>query len=302
MTNLLLIGPVTKDVIRKGGTTYRNTGGAVYYQSSALVQLGAKVTAVVTLSPADRTLLNAFHPDTDVVPVWTTQTMEFENNYPDPCNPNFRTQQARIPDNPILPEQLQNLDIRAFDAIYILPLCPGDIPLRTVQYAAAFRKPVFVGAQGYLRHLHDGKVVLRAWPDFPKFAPAVGMLFVDDVEARCIQGKPCAELSDTLSLLGSSGIGEVVVTRGDRGAIIVSGGRKYAIPAFAPDIIADPTGLGDTYMAAYTLQRLRGCGVRQAGETAAATATMKLEYKGAFRGSFENVEERMKYVREVVCE
>ncbi len=297
--NLLLLGPVAKDTIRKGGTTYKNIGGAAYYQSTALINLGAKVTTVVTLAPADKSLLNSFHPAANIVPVWTGQSMEFENTYPDPGNPNLRTQQAYIPNNPILPEHLQELDIRTFDAVYILPLCPNDIPLETVQYLASFRKPVFIGAQGYLRHLHEGKVVLYPWPDFPKFAPFVNMLFVDDTEARCILNTPNAELPGVANRLASSGINEIVITRGDRGAIIVSGNREHAIPAFAPDAVTDPTGLGDTYMAAYTLQRLRGYSIRHAGELAATTATMKLEYKGAFHGCLEDVEERMKYVQEV---
>ncbi len=297
--NLLLLGPVAKDTIRKGGITYKNIGGAAYYQSSALIHLGASVTAITTIAPADKTLLNGFHPKTNIVPVWTAQSMEFENIYPDPGNPNLRLQQANIPCNPILPVHLQVLDIHTFDAIYILPLCPNDIPLETLQYLASFHKPIFMGAQGYLRHLHEGKVVLYPWTDFLKFAPSVNMLFVDDTEARRISGMPNAELPDVAHKLALSGIDEVVLTRGDRGALIVSGRQEYAIPAFAPDAITDPTGLGDTYMAAYTLQRLRGYKPQQAGEFAATTATMKLECKGAFHGSFEDVEERMKYVQEV---
>ena len=297
--NLLLLGPATKDTIRKSGTTYKNTGGATYYQSTAFIHLGANVTAVVTLAPSDKTLLNSFHPGTDIVPVWTEQTMEFVNIYPDPQNPNLRTQQAIIPCNPILPEHLQTLNMDGFDAIYILPLCPDDVPLETVRYAASFRKPVFVGAQGYLRHLHEGKVVLYPWLDFQEFAPHINMLFVDDTEARCILGTPNTDLSYAAQRLASSGINEVIITRGDRGALIVTENRKYTIPAFAPNIITDPTGLGDTYMAAYTFQRLRGADVRSAGDFAATTATMKLEYKGAFHGTFEEVEERMKKVQVV---
>ena len=298
--NLLLLGPVTKDTIRKDRTAYNNTGGATYYQSTAFINLGAKVTAVVTLASEDQSLLNGFHPDTDVVPIWTEQTMVFENIYPDPLNPNIRTQRANIPCNPILPEYLRTLDIHGFDAVYILPLCPDDIPLETVRYIASFRKPVFVGAQGYLRHLHEGKVVLYTWLDFQEFAPYINMLFVDDTEARCILEAPNDALPDVAQRLASSGIQEVIITRGDKGALIVSENREYIIPAFVPDVITDPTGLGDTYMAAYTLQRLRGCGVRQAGEFAAVTATMKLEYKGAFHGSFEEVQERMNRVEKAV--
>ena len=291
--NLLLLGPVTKDTIRKDGTTYKNTGGATYYQSTALLNLGVSVTAMVSLAPEDKTLLNGFHPYTKIVPIWTERTMEFVNIYPDPLNPNLRTQQANIPWNPILPKHLQTLDIHGFDAIYLLPLCPYDIPLETVRYITSFRKPVFVGAQGYLRHLHGGKVVLFPWIDYQEFAPFFDMLFVDDTEARCILGAPDAELSDVARQLTSSGKIEVIITRGDKGALIISDNRQYMIPAFAPDTITDPTGLGDTYMAAYTLLRLRGSDVHSSGVFAATTATMKLEYKGAFQGNFDAVEERM---------
>ena len=291
--NLLLLGPVTKDTIRKDGTAYKNTGGATYYQSTALMNLGANVTVAATLATEDRSLLNKFHPDTVIVPIWTEQTMEFENIYPDPLNPNLRTQRANIPYNPVLPKHLQTLDIHGFDAVYILPLCPDDIPLETVRYIASFRKPVFIGAQGYLRHLHEEKVVLYPWLDFQEFAPYINMLFVDDTEARCILEAPDAELPDVALRLASTGINEVIVTCGDRGALIVSDSRQYIIPAFAPAAITDPTGLGDTYMAAYTFQRLRGFEVSSAGKFAATTATMKLEYKGAFRGNYEEVEERM---------
>ena len=299
MIHLLLLGPVTKDTIRKDGTTYKNVGGATYYQSAALTHLGANVTVAATLAPEDRFLLDGFHPDTVIVPIWTEQTMEFENIYPDPQNPNLRTQRANIPCNPILPKHLQTVNIHGFDAVYILPLSPDDIPLETVHYVASFRKPVFIGAQGYLRHLCEGKIVLYPWLDFQKFAPFANMLFVDDTEARCIMEAPDAELPDVTLRMASAGINEVIVTRGDRGALIVSDRRPYIIPAFAPDVITDPTGLGDTYMAAYTLQRLLGAEVTTAGEFAATTATMKLEYKGAFQGNFAEVEKRRKMVDEV---
>ncbi len=296
--NLLLLGPVTKDTIRKNGAVYNNIGGATYYQSAASTCLGANVTAVVTLAPDDDRLLSGFRPDVTVVPVWTDRTMVFENNYPDENNPNLRTQRALIPENPILPEHLRNVNIAAFDAVYLLPLCPFDIPLTTAQYVASFGKPVFVGAQGYLRHLDEEKVMLRPWSDFSRFAPYIDMLFADDTEAQYISDIRSEGLSGDAKRIASFNV-ETVITRGDKGAVVVSGHKEYTVPAFAPDVIVDPTGLGDTYMAAYTLQRLRGCGPNDAGEFAAVAATMKLEYKGAFRGSFEELEERMKYAQAI---
>ncbi|MDR3095188.1 MAG: PfkB family carbohydrate kinase [Bacteroidales bacterium] len=292
MTNhpqLLLSGPVTKDTIINSGATYHHIGGAVYYQSTALAHLGARVTAIVTISPKDKSLLDCFHPDVKVIPVWTEHTMEFLNNYPDKNNPNTRIQQAYIHDNPILPAHLDGINIPSFDAVYILPLCPYDIPLCTIRWLAAFQKPLFLGAQGYLRHLTNGKVTLKRWVDFREFAACFTMLFSDDNEARYIVAGAADDLNTAAHEMIACGIDEIVITKGDRGSIIVTRSEEANIPAFPPATIADPTGLGDTYMAVYTLQRMRGCSPQQSGESAAIAASMKIGYQGAFNGNFEQI-------------
>jgi sugar/nucleoside kinase (ribokinase family) len=297
MTNhpqLLLAGPVTKDTIINCGATYHHIGGAVYYQSTALAHLGARVTAVVTISPNDKSLLDCFHPEVQVLPVWTEHTMEFVNDYPDKDNPNTRIQQAYIHENPILPEHFDGIDISTFDAVYILPLCPYDIPLDTVRWLSAFQKPLFLGAQGYLRHLTDGKVTLKRWADFRAFAACFTMLFSDDNEACYMIADAADNLKAAAREIIACGIDETIITKGDRGAIIVTRSEEADIPAFPPATIADPTGLGDTYMAVYTLQRMRGCSPQQAGDSAAIAATMKIEYKGAFNGNFEQIQLRKK--------
>ena len=46
-----------------------------------------------------------------------------------------------------------------------------------------------------------------------------------------------------------------------------------------------PTGAGDSFMAGYLFQRLKGMDVPAAGRFAAALATVKLERQGAFSGT-----------------
>jgi sugar/nucleoside kinase (ribokinase family) len=293
----LLLGPVAKDTIIRNNKTYRNIGGAVYYQSTALAYLGAEITAVVTISPDDQNLLTRFHSAVKINPVWTAHTMEFENKYPQNDNPNIRIQQAIIPENPILPEHLQEINIADYDAIYILPLCPHDIPLETIRYLALFDKPLFMGVQGYLRHLHEGKVMLKHWSDFEKFAPYITMLFADDNEAECIVHQHTNDLMLSARSIISCGIAEVVITQGNKGAVIAtSKGEQYTIPAFAAARETYPTGLGDTYMAVYTRTRMRGFSPDKAGKWAAIAASMKLEYKGAFTGNLRKIEERMRII------
>jgi sugar/nucleoside kinase (ribokinase family) len=293
---ILLLGPVTKDTIVRDSKTYRNIGGAVYYQSTALAHLGADITAMVTISPDDKNLLAYFYPDVRVIPVWTSHTMEFENNYPEKDNPNIRTQQAIIPNNPILPEYLREIEVASYDAFYVLPLCPHDIPLETVRYLASFQKPVFMGVQGYLRHLRNGQVCLKSWTDFASFAPYTDMLFADDQEAKCMVNRPATDLMSTTRDIVACGIREAILTSGNKGAVIANRhGEECRIPAFVPKTALYPTGLGDTYMAVYTWQRMQGYTPYEAGVWAATAASMKLEYKGAFTGSRQQIAERMQY-------
>jgi len=49
--------------------------------------------------------------------------------------------------------------------------------------------------------------------------------------------------------------------------------------------LEDPTGCGDTYMAGYLYQRLKGTDPERAGRFAAAMAALKLEGAGPFSGS-----------------
>ena len=90
-------------------------------------------------------------------------------------------------------------------------------------------------------------------------------------------------------LLADWGVQEVVITLGSRGSVIFSEGIFYTIPAFKPLIVADATGCGDTYMAGYLSQRVKGIGIQEAGEFAAAMATIKIQSIGPFTGTSEDV-------------
>jgi sugar/nucleoside kinase (ribokinase family) len=95
------------------------------------------------------------------------------------------------------------------------------------------------------------------------------------------------------------GVREIVITLGSRGSVIYDGLSFYHIPAFSPmTTVVDATGCGDTYMAGYLYQRFRGAGFQQAGEFAAAMATLKIEGSGPFTGTEQEVQEMLQHARE----
>jgi len=301
MSKILIIGPLSQDKIVKKGFTHQSIGGAVYYQTAVFASLGIDHTAVMTLAEKDKDLINDLPNETEIIPVFTEKTMEFENIYPDQ-NPNHRIQRAINPDNPVTPHNLSKIDFNGFDAILISPLSPSDIPLDTLKYLSKFKIQIYMGAQGYLRHFENSEVVLKPWNDYKKFMKFVDFLFLDEVEAGIILGVSednCSEIARNLSSFGPE---EVIITRGDRGAVVYSKKAEkkigindsFDIPSFPPQKMVDPTGLGDTFMAAYAFRKLETFDPEECGIFASLIASLKMEHKGAFFGDRALIEEKLK--------
>jgi hypothetical protein len=293
MSKFLILGPVTHDTILKSGSRCQGVGGPVYYQSNVLSALKAEVTAVITLGRDDNDLTNYFPPDTDLVTIWREETMEFENFYPN-LDPNHRVQRAHIPLNPIKVSHISNIDMDAFDAALVSPLSPMDVPSQTLKYISQQGLPVYLGVQGYLRHLERHKVILKPWKNHEKFLKYVNFLFMDEVEAGVMTGQLSPSLDEISSKLLLPGPEEVIITRGSRGSIIYSQSQDdtYQIPAVPPKQTIDPTGLGDTYLAAYAFKKQEAFDPQECGIFASLVSSLKLEKKGAFQGSIQQIEER----------
>ncbi len=216
MVSFLLLDPVTKDTISRDGLVYESTGGPVYYQAGVLASLGIKTTALVTVGRGDKYLLNIFPPSVNIISSLRDNTAEFENFYPSK-DPNQRRQKARLPGNSITANELESIDISQFDAFLVSPLSPGDIPLETLKYLYQTKKPIYLGVQGYLRHLIHNKVVLRPWKNFKKFLNLSKVIFLDEVEARVIMGTEVSDLEKIVQKLAADGPEEVVITLGVKG-------------------------------------------------------------------------------------
>ncbi len=125
-------------------------------------------------------------------------------------------------------------------------------------------------------------------------------IFLDEMEARVILGTHIHELTDVAKTLAGFGPDEVIITKGDTGAIVYSGKTDdiYEIPAFIPKQTMDPTGLGDTFMAAYVIKRMETSDPEICGNFASMASTIKLEGKGVFCGNRDTIEGRLKKVKD----
>lgn len=295
MSGITLIGPVSEDIIIKDESSYKSIGGPVFYQSYLLSKLEIHSSAVVAISKENKESLKAFPSDVKLIPVYVKDNIKFQNIYPDdnPCN---RIQKAEIPQNPINMDIIKD-EIKNSNVILLGPLSPYDIPLKTIEDLSSLKIPIYLGAQGYLRYLHDGEVVLKPWKGFDKFLKHVHILFIDENESSFILGEKYL-LEETARILSSFGPQEVIITRGSSGSLIYSAkmDETYKIPPFKPKKIEDPTGLGDTYMAAYAACKLDKKHPLNCGMFAAAAAAIKLESKGPFNGNIKSIENKLKEI------
>jgi sugar/nucleoside kinase (ribokinase family) len=105
------------------------------------------------------------------------------------------------------------------------------------------------------------------------FRSAVGhvtMLFANEEESLALAEVPDTDVAlDELATLAN----EVMVTRGNRGAVVLCNGEAFERPSRSLDII-DTTGAGDAASGAYLSARLSGLAIGEALEFAMLQASM----------------------------
>jgi adenosine kinase len=100
-------------------------------------------------------------------------------------------------------------------------------------------------------------------------------VFCNDYEYELLQkhtGLDAKTIETTVKLL--------VVTLGDKGAVVKSGGETYQIPVVPPEKIADPTGVGDAFRGGFLRGYHLGLDLQTCGQMGALAATYVLEQKG----------------------
>lgn len=300
MGNFLILGPVSKDTIIKNDKKIHRIGGAVYYQSKVLSGLGQSHVAAVTLSKEDRDLLDEFPSQTQVFPLFKKDTVKFENKYYN-NDPNHRIQRSNAPKIPITSEDILGIISLNFesksqlDGVLLGPLLPWDIPLETINKIHNLGIPIYMGLQGYLRHFEGCDIYLEPLKRVNEILKFVKIVFLDEGEARAIVPHETS-LEKIGKLLSKYGPEEIIITCGDRGSVIYSKEKSEAIKikAYPPIKLIDPTGLGDTYMAAYISCHVKGKSQEECGKFASMVSTIKLENKDGFEKDWDYVVNKLK--------
>ena len=271
---LVVIGPVTQDLIVIGDESSRKIGGATYFQSFVFEEFYTDYLAVVNCK--SKNLVSGF-PDSDKVKVIEKDSTHFFiNEYPNPANPDIRYQLSNFANIPILKSDLEGvLDGVDVDAFVLNPLNRYDFPLETVEYLKTFNVPIFMSMQGFLR-VPDNQVnenyrlKLDNFDELDAILSGVDTIFLDEREKN---------------IIGTHyDVDEMVITDGSNGSRIVGEG-EIRIKAVKCDNVVDTTGCGDTFMAAYITQKLLLKSSENAGNFASRIASEKIKNFGPYNSN-----------------
>jgi len=276
--DICVIGHVTKDIVRIGGKEKQLPGGTAYYASMAMKSLGLNVAVITKVAKEDEALLNDLKRIN--IPIFSREspgTTTFTNIYPGGSDD--RQQLVSDIAVPFTVEDVKGIQSKIF---HLGPLTRGDIPLEILQ-ALSKKSKISLDVQGFTRSIEEasGRVTITDWKEKEEFLPFVNVLKTDEDEGRVVSGQ--ADSERMAVKLSSYGPDEVIITYGSKGSLIYWKSKFYRIPCFAPRILVDSTGCGDTYMAGYLYLRTQSDDPRKAGEFAARVASLKLENYGPLR-------------------
>lgn len=268
---LVVIGPVTHDLVVIGNEKSQKIGGATYFQSFVFEEFYSDYLAVVNCS--DESIVNEFPSPGKVKVIPKEDTHYFINDYPDSDNPDIRLQLSNFADIPITKDDLRDLLPEKIDAFILNPLNRNDFPAETVEYIKTFDVPIFLSLQGFLRlpdeQVNDNYTIkLSNFDELSSILSGVHAIFLDEAEKNII-GDDCD-------------VDEMVITDGSHGSRIISDGETR-IDAVECENVVDTTGCGDTYMAAYISQRLLLNSPEIAGNFASKVASQKIENFGPYK-------------------
>jgi sugar/nucleoside kinase (ribokinase family) len=281
--DICCVGHITLDKVVTPRQTVYMPGGTSFYFSEAIrhfsdinylliTALATSEMAVVDDLRAKGIAVNAF---------LSAHSVYFENIYGD--NPDNRTQRVLAKADPFSMRQMAGVEATYF---HLGALLADDFPLEMVKLLSQ-KGLVSIDSQGYLREVRDQNVYPIDWKDKREALKYIHTLKVNEHEMEVLTGY--SDIQKAARLLHEWGVCEVLITLGSLGSVIYDGQNFHKIPAYKPAEVVDATGCGDTYNIGYLYQRAKGNSIQDAGEFAAAMATIKIAKSGPFEGTAQDV-------------
>lgn len=252
-----MVGHVTEDVL-DGRVVL---GGAATYAALAARNLGARV-AVLTSAGWEPGLVDVL-TDIRVARLAAEQTTRFVNRYRD----GRREQRIAALAEPLSAQHVPP-EWRGAAMVLVAPVAQEVDPALVEAFPEAL---VAVSPQGWMRHWdRRGRIKPIPWPHAEQVLARAGATILSEEDL------PDPRLAERYAAQARL----LVVTQAERGARVYHEGQVYQSPAFQPERVADPTGAGDVFAAAFLLALRRTGDPCHSADYANCVASFVVEQPG----------------------
>lgn len=291
--DIAILWPLVQDHITLDEHETTTLGGIPYYCGQTASRLWASVTAYVTYAAEDDAWIRSQLTGMTVRPCFCEKTLHFSRSYgsqtPDICD---RVEAYYVPNH--LDIDLYGLNFSRHDCIILGPLFYDNIvpeDVANIRDRAPHTKIVYWNF-GMFHYPWDQNMTRFDHPESCiEILPWIDMLFLDQTEAQFVT--QTESIDEAIRIFRQYGHLTTIITKGSQGSIIITWNDTIDIPAYPPHTIADPTGAGDTYLAAFLISEEFYIDLYQRGCFAAMAATISIEDRGAFSWTRDDIEHRM---------
>lgn len=283
MYDICCIGHITSDKVVTPERTVFLPGGTSVYFSNAIAKMDVRYALVTALAEKEIRFVEDLSGKGIEVKIFPSEhTVYFENIYSE--NRDHRVQRVPQKADPFTMLEVDNIATRIF---HLGSLLADDFSLDIIK-ALSQKADISLDVQGFLRKVDGyGNVIACDWKEKKEALQYITILKANETELETLTGE--RDIQKGAKLLHNWGVKEVVITLGSKGSVVYHEDRFYTVPAYKPRVINDATGCGDTYMAGYLYYRFKKKSVQEAGEFAAAMATLKIETFGPLNKTEEEM-------------
>jgi sugar/nucleoside kinase (ribokinase family) len=287
--NITFIGHMCYDeIIPYDGEAHVAPGSAVLCGAMVGARIGKKIAAVVKMSPEDEEILDAMKDvgvDTYLIPAEHT-TYSRVYHY----SPNVDERELTLVKSAGL-ISINDVPDLTSQCVHLAGISDTEFNMELIKGLKARGYILSTDMQSFVRHVDEEsrKISYDDVKDKKEIAAIMDKLKLDIVEAKILTGTD--DLEKAAIEIESWGCPEILITHADGVLARVKGKTYYE--KFSNSSIVGRTGRGDTTFSAYLSSRLEK-DVETSLKFAAALVSIKMESKGPFHGTLEDVLQRIK--------
>ncbi len=260
----LVVGNITKDIIRTGERGKVAFGGVASYASINANKLGCD-TYVLSRGnhELDDWIRNLTNQGIKVELEESEKISNFINDYTGDARKQFYLGDVG---------KIDFKDLGKMDIIHIGPVF-NEITLECVKKARKNAKLLSLDVQGFIRSSDNERVTMKFWDDIAEFLKYVDLVKLNRFESKFVSKKTSYE--EVCKELLKFGPKVVELTLRENGSIIMEK-EVHRIPAFQTTTV-DRTGSGDIFSSSFAIRYFETKNALESGLFASAAASFVVE-------------------------